>query len=302
MNKQAQYNQAPGSNIQTSEQVGGQNQPLNQSAASSGVEPQEAYDLLNKIVASNSPEENKSEVDDILRRMTNIQISQEFQKLRASMDYTKDPAKRTKDPQTDTYEKTYKDIAKDIQKILAPMLNKTVNNMSEKASFNYKLSQSVTKKKKKTRGNPFRVLMGKVGKLLDHGIEKNDIARYLGKLKYWNKETIERAVDIVRDYNRKKKHDSGKVKEEKKASSESKTVTAGLDYDRMPEFYKESTATLIMRACFLLDLQENNKSTIQGFVKPADTKTAKEQLKGIKQALVARGFDKDELMKLGLGQ
>ena len=302
MNKQAQYNQAPGSNIQTSEQVGGQNQPLNQSAASSGVEPKEAYDLLSKIVSSNSPEENKTEVDDILRRMTNVQISQEFQKLRASMDYTKDPAKRTKDPQTDTYEKTYKDIAKDIQKILAPMLNKTVNNMSAKASFNYKLSQSVTKKKKKTRGNPFRVLMGKVGKLLDHGIEKNDIARYLGKLKYWNKETIERAVDIVRDYNRKKKHDSGKVKEEKKASSESKTVTAGLDYDRMPEFYKESTATLIMRACFLLDLQENNKSTIQGFVKPADTKTAKEQLKGIKQALVARGFDKDELMKLGLGQ
>lgn len=144
--------------------------------------------------------------------------------------------------------------------------------------------------------------MGKVGKLLDHGIEKNDIVRYLSKLKYWNKETIERAVDIVRDYNRKKKQDSTKVKEEKKATSENKTITAGLDYDKMPVFYKESTATLIMRACFLLDLQENNKSTIQGFVKPADTKTAKEQLKGIKQALVARGFDKDELMKLGLGQ
>ena len=41
--------------------------------------------------------------------------------------------------------------------------------------------------------------MGKVGKLLDHGVEKNDIVRYIAKLKYWNKETIERAVDIVKD-------------------------------------------------------------------------------------------------------
>jgi hypothetical protein len=58
--------------------------------------------------------------------------------------------------------------------------------------------------KKKTRGNPFKVLMGKVGKLLDHGLTKNKIVKYMSKEKYWDKEIIEKAVDIVKDYNRKK--------------------------------------------------------------------------------------------------
>jgi len=302
MNKISQYTQTPGSNIQTAEQFGAQNAPINQAASGSGVEPKVLDDLLVKIINSSSPDEYKSELSNLINNMTNIEVSQVLQKLEASMNYTKDPAKRTKDPETNQLEKTYKDIARSAREMIAPMLDQTVNKMSEKASFNYKLSQSVTKKKKKTRGNPFRVLMGKVGKLLDHGIEKNDIVRYLSKLKYWNKETIERAVDIVRDYNRKKKTDTDKVKENKKASVENKTVTAGLDYDKMPTFYLESTATLIMRACFLLDLKESDKSTIQGFVKPADTKNMKQQLKGIKDALEARGFDKEELAKLGLGQ
>ena len=306
MNKLSQYTQAPGSNPQMAEQYGAQNAPINSAASGAGVEPKECDDLLVKVINSNSPDKVKAEVEALVDRLSNVQISQEFQKLLASMEYTKNPSKITKDPETNQLEKTYKDIARDIRQKISPMLNQqtnqTVNKMSEKASFNYKLSQSLTKKKKKTRGNPFRVLMGKVGKLLDHGIEKNDIARYLSKLKYWNKETIERAVDIVRDYNRKKKSDTDKVKEQKKSSVENKTVTAGLDYDKMPNFYLESTGTLIMRACFLLDLKENNKTTIQGFVKPADTKNAKKQLDGIKDALTKRGFDKDELAKLGLGQ
>lgn len=142
--------------------------------------------------------------------------------------------------------------------------------------------------------------MGKVGKLLDHGVEKSDIVRYIAKLKYWNKETIERAVDIVKDYNRKLKRDD---EDEKNEDNKKEAVkTASLNYDESPNFHKRSTGELISRACFLLDLLDYSKSTPQGdFKDPADKKGAKEELTQIRKALSDRGFDKEELSMLGLG-
>jgi hypothetical protein len=182
--------------------------------------------------------------------------------------------------------------------------------------------------------------MGKVGKLLDHGVEKNDIVRYISKLKYWNKETIERAIDIVKEYN--KKLDQGKDKDEKsektadvvdldklvdekedvekktkdieetvekindteeKANKTSSVKIAALNYDSKPNFEKRSTPELIMRACFLMDLQDYSKTTKQGdFKDAADKKGVAEELKKIKAALTDRGFDKEELSNLGLGK
>jgi hypothetical protein len=176
------------------------------------------------------------------------------------------------------------------------------------------------KKKKKTRGNPFRVLMGKVGKLLDHGVEKNDIVRYISKLKYWNKETIERAIDIVKEYN--KKLEQGKDKDEKPGKSEKATdkvdidkivkektsknasvKTAALNYDAKPNFEKRSTPELIFRVCYLLELDDYSKTTPQGHGKDAaDKKGVKEEIKQIKQALTTRGMSKDEMDKLGFGK
>jgi hypothetical protein len=142
--------------------------------------------------------------------------------------------------------------------------------------------------------------MGKVGKLLDHGVEKNDIVRYIAKLKYWNKETIERAVDIVKDYNRKLKKDDDK--DEKDDSKKEAIKTASFNYDESPNFHKRSTSELIFRACFLMDLLDYSKSTPQGdFKDPANKKGAKEELAEIKKALTDRGFDKEELSMLGLG-
>jgi hypothetical protein len=184
--------------------------------------------------------------------------------------------------------------------------------------------------------------MGKVGKLLDHGVEKSDIVRYISKLKYWNKETIERAVDIVKEYNKKLEQGKDKdekpkkkanvvdldrlvekdqeVKEEKEdlkntvkkindtgeedqAKKDVKVKTAALNYDSKPNFEKRSTPELIMRACFLMDLQDYSKTTKQGdFKDAADKKGVAEELKQIKAALTDRGFDKEELSNLGLGK
>jgi hypothetical protein len=237
---------------------------------------------------------------------------------------------RTKDPITQELDPSYSDIANKIEQTYLSEAKNVYNNS--------KTAQ--VKKKKKTRGNPFRVLMGKVGKLLDHGVEKNDIVRYISKLKYWNKETVERAVDIVKEYNKKleqgkDKNDKSKktanvvdlpklVKEKEKVEEMTKDVEetieqindteekgnknasvkiASLNYDAKPNFEKRSTPELIMRACFLMDLQDYSKTTKQGdFKDAADKKGVAEELKQIRTALTNRGFDKEELSNLGLGK
>jgi hypothetical protein len=76
-----------------------------------------------------------------------------------------------------------------------------------------------------------------------------------------------------------------------------------LNYDAKPNFEKRSTPELIMRACFLMDLQDYSKTTKQGdFKDAADKKGVSEELKQIKAALTDRGFDKEELSNLGLGK
>ena len=57
---------------------------------------------------------------------------------------------------------------------------------------------------KKKKGNPFKVLMGRVQKLLDHGIdERNQVVRTLMRQKgnRWKRETIEKAFTLVKDRN-----------------------------------------------------------------------------------------------------
>ena len=207
-----------------------------------------------------------------------------------------DPRKRTKDPSTGQYDPTPQELASRMMRKLSHLENeekhKNQHTAGNKAmSFNNREAQ--VKKKKKTRGNPFRVLMGKVGKLLDHGIEKKDIVRYLAKQKFWTNETIERAVDIVRDYNKKKKQDSNDdkvVKEEKKdkkASTEINIKTAGLDYDEKPDVEKESTATLLSRAFYLDDLLADKDA--------ASKEGAASELKKIKAELKKRGESLEDL-------
>jgi hypothetical protein len=134
-----------------------------------------------------------------------------------------DPRKRTKDPNTGEYDPTAQELARRLADKVKIMNEPSSSKTSHLVTFNWREAQA-RKPKKKTRGNPFRVLMGKVGKLLDHGMEKRDITRYLLKQNIWNEETIERAIDIVRDYNKKKRRkdhndDSAQSEQSKKEAS-----------------------------------------------------------------------------------
>lgn len=284
----------------------------NGSDESNGLSPQELSKFLNKVVQGYKGDSMISELEQLLSKSQNDEIKQALTKIGETEKFYRTNQTPITDPSTGKQDPTSGELATKLLVKIKPLIK-------AKAMYNHRIAQTVERKKKKTRGNPFRVLMGKVGKLLDHGIEKNDIVRYLAKLKYWNNETIERAVDIVRDYNKKKKSkDDNKssksdkkvvkdvieeVKEHKSASSSNNTKTAALDYDKVPDFKKKSTAELIMRVCYLLDVVEDGKSTIQikDMDKNVDKKSAKSQLKDIRVALEERGFDKEELSNIGLG-
>jgi hypothetical protein len=263
-----------------------------------GVTKDEMRQLMNKVKSAN---ENYGELSDevtvIADRVQDESLRHQLYKLSKALIMSNNSRTRTKDPITQELDPSYSDIANKIEETYLSEAKNVYNNS--------KTAQ--VKKKKKTRGNPFRVLMGKVGKLLDHGVDKNDIVRYISKLKYWNKETIERAVDIVKEYNKKLEQGKDKDDETKKKAntvnlSESVKIAA-LNYDSKPNFEKRSTPELIMRACFLMDLQDYSKTTKQGdFKDAADKKGVSEELKQIRTALTNRGFDKEELSNLGLGK
>jgi hypothetical protein len=282
--------------------VGADGMQANQQS-SDGVSVKEMINILDKFANSSIENINdvKTDLEEIFPKITREEYRKMISQLMNSIDYANDPKKRTKNPSTGKYDPTPQELAQRMKHKLNHI--KDVNSQqSEKVgstimAFNSRQAQ--VKKKKKTRGNPFRVLMGKVGKLLDHGLEKKDIVRYLSKQKYWNNETIERAVDIVRDYNKKIKRDSKDEEPTKKSSQESNIKIAGYDYDTKPDFEKRSTPELISRAYFLDDLLAYNKTTPQGDFKEAASKEgAKEELAKIKTELKNRGMD---LKNLDLG-
>lgn len=293
-----------GSNPATAPE-GAINNQLN--APEAGITSKELTEFLNKLIrhGTKPPQELLEELGNLSSsdKIKSDKIKDELRKIGNAYIHGKGP--KTRDPLSGKTDPSGQALSK---RLLEKLPGLTENNQHQVIAegtnvYNNRIAQNV-KKKKKTRGNPFRVLMGKVGKLLDHGVEKNDIVRYIAKLKYWNNETIERAVDIVRDYNKKKKKDSNNTKEtSKKASSETRTVVAALDYDKQPDLHKKSTGELIYRACFLLDVLETDKETVQPLDKPTvGKKEAKAELALVKKALVDRGLDQEELLLLGIGK
>jgi len=75
-----------------------------------------------------------------------------------------------------------------------------------KTSYESKSKQEEDKSKGK-KGNPFRVLMGIVGKLLDKGWDSAEIIRHVKKETSFDPKTIKKCVKIVKDYNRKEQRD-----------------------------------------------------------------------------------------------
>ena len=210
----------------------------------------------------------------------------------------------TKDPLTGKEYPTGPQLAKDLLSRIEKMketvsLNKVFNMARFSAAKKNRAREE--KDKKKTRGNPFRVLMGQVGKMLDHGISKKDIVRYIAKKNMWNEETIGKAVDVVSDYSKKTRSKEKKFQDKKSNVNEASVRLSAIDattsiYDVAPDFTKRSTAEIMARASWLNDLLNYNEKTPQGDMRKAANKDGvSAELKKIREALKARGFEINEL-------
>ncbi len=305
-----------------------------------GVTPKEIISLLHQIKKSHPKEasQHQSAVEDMIDRVQSDDVRDKLQKIINAMQMAADPRRQTIDPATGKTDPTAPQLAEKLSqeieqmdKMGKPSENHHSKHMAGYSTYNHRLAaggghQAGEKDKKKTRGNPFRVLMGQVGKLLDHGMDKHDIVRYLLKKKMWNEDTISKAVDIVRDYNKKKhregtddktdKHFYHKAPEESRGKpsvqpesfslapifasyNHARTVQAAEDktiYDIKADFSKRSTGELMARGAWLKSLQDYNKDTPQGDRREAaDKKGVVAELKAIRAALEERGFDADEL-------
>jgi len=274
-----------------------------------GVTPEEMIKVLNEInQMDNFQGDTKNTIvpklEDLLLKLKDQEIKSKVSVIINALNMASDPRKQTTDPETGKRDPGPKELTQTLITIIknkTPSENQnTMENQSPTENtmasvYNHKTAQKVIKKKKKTRGNPFRVLMGKIGKLLDHGVGKSDIVRYIAKEDKWSNETIDKAVKIVMDYNKKRN--------QKKSSNDSRVVTAAYDYTEKPNFEKRSTPELIFRVCYLLDLDDYSKTTRQGHGKDADSKKGvKEEISKIRQALTNRGMSKEEMDKLGFGK
>lgn len=291
-------------------------------ASSGGVSAQEAKRILNQVAGAGAKAvEFKGVVEDLYNRLTDENIQGKVAKLLQALEKNNNPRTQTRDPQTGFKDPTASQMAQQIITEIIQMEKENKIQEEQKVaainSFNLRTSASKKKKKRDSRGNPFKVLMGKVGKLLDHGISKKDIVRFLIKEGHWNEETVEKAVNLVRDYNKKKHRGDKKLKDieekqEKEATTQKENIVSNqnfnlkryaqtsleLDgiYGVQPEWSKRSTAELIMRASWLITLQNYDENTRQGDGKKAASKKGvTAQLKDIKKALTDRGFDGDEL-------
>jgi hypothetical protein len=117
----------------------------------------------------------------------------------------------------------------------------------------------------------------------------------------WNEETISKAVDVVSDYSKKTRSKEKKFKEKNSSVNESSLRISAIDattsiYEVDPDFTKRSTAELMARASWLNDLNNYNEKTPQGDMRKAANKDGvNAELKKIREALKARGFELNEL-------
>lgn len=251
--------------------------------AQAGVSIEEMIDVLSNIVQNNDVGTKLMQIENLRSRVQSPAASDRLGQLIGALKVPDqlgqgmgvvDPQSGKPYPNTNNLIKEYINELKEQKKM-------------SKSSFNFlKFSEESSPKKKKSRGNPFRVLMGKVGKLLDHGLGKRDIVRYIAKEDKWNEETIEKAVNLVKDYN-KKKHNT-------KKTVESQTLpNPNNDWPRVDKDYsKRSNAELITSLGWLNSISKLDAKEVH------DRAGVKTMMREIKSVLFDRGMSDSSLNDL----
>ena len=169
----------------------------------------------------------------------------------------------------------------------------------------YKEKQKEDPAKKRKKGNPFKVLMGLVGKMLDHGMVRREIVKKVLRQEgnKWKPETIEKCIKIV---------SKGRKKEKQKKQEKKSMTTFNLHkyaQKKEPESRKSiydiprtvklmSTMELVSRLAYLIGAasfdagaqNENKPGT-----KDLNIGQVKKDLNTVKAELKRRNYSKEQV-------
>jgi hypothetical protein len=239
--------------------------PQNTQNNNSELGDKDAINIVDGIINTTNSESLKTFIPKVQQyiekqhQFNTAGVDDKWEQLLNALQFNSESNKQSINPITNQKYPSPREIAVEIKKMFNEQLNK------QSSAYNYKISEKKQNtnapkyeqnKDKHKRGNPFKVLMGMAGKLLNHGVEKSDAVRYIKKkFDGFDNETIERAIDIVKDYNKKKQ-----TKKTKKSFNynefvkEAQNTHAKTIYDVKPEWDKRSTAELASRHNWLKSL------------------------------------------------
>jgi len=167
--------------------------------------------------------------------------------------------------------------------------------------------------KKRKKGNPFKVLMGLVGKMLDHGMERREIVKKVMKQEgnKWQQETIEKCIKVVMDIRKKEQRKKAMNTFNLYKYAQKKNVSKDRDqnikdfekrksiYDIPRDIKLMSTMELISRLSYLEGANNSGLSMINenlaGMKKYPEHSLFVKDLKMVKEELSRRNYDKEQL-------
>jgi hypothetical protein len=320
-------------------------------------------DVLGDIFAA-AKSSNQDDLQMAAKQAINAEIPQEFLGNRNVVNLVKaiggradeDPNFVSRDLETNQPERSLDDLARELAKYLGlnesqlenqarssqteggAMSNQTatpaaggVPSVRTSAVTGDQVSEEIRRQQedpthKRKKSNPFRVLMGYVGKMRDHGMSKREIVKKIMHMKNnrWDPDTIRKCVDIVTERNRRKKKKEStdmsmetledkmfspafnmqkwerraKAKAPKGADGDFEDRESVYDQERDPRLM--SITELLMEFIYLVSAKEfvPNSAENAGAGSDPDKNVIRRRLGKIKTELKRRGYESNQIIDL----
>ena len=274
--------------------------------ATNGVlSPRELYDSLKKVLENTDPELVLDELEAVLEKSSNPDIKAQIQSVIDAEKFEGHGKPKTQNLDTGEFHKDGPARARELMEDLKPMIKAEEQQPQQQQQQSPQPQQVVAKVRKNdkpakddSRGNPFKVLLGQIGKLKDHGASDSEVKKFLRKDGIFGDDLIDKGLKIYKDLQKKKSKTPKKAFNLNEyrialAASEKEPETI---YDVPPDFIKRSTNELMARLGWLKSLESMTKDSPIGEGREAFSKEgASEEITKIKKALRSRGFDESEI-------
>lgn len=272
-------------------------QPADSGDDMNGLQPSDIIKELEPIVQGNLPNSQIITILDGLKsKASEPETLRKIEQLINAAKFAGTDKPMTKNLDTNEPYLNAQEMAAKWIEALQPLLQQEQAEMqktSQTVDENLRKDDDEPAKKKDSRGSPFKVLMGEVEKLLNHGMSDSEITKFLLKETNFEKNTIENAVKVVKDYQKRDKKKKASFNMKRYLQAQAKTNTI---YEVQPEYVKRSTAELMCRLHYLKALKDYDQHSLASNGSPASSKKGVDaDIQKITKALKDRGFEDSEL-------